>query len=332
VKAAPPAAVARIATQLGVEAGALGFYASRDQTRTDHLKLVATRLGWQAAEDNQRAGWKVLREFLVDRAIERDVPSVLFRLAVEYLSSDEVRIIRPGVWPLMDEISSARREADHQINRLVQPLLTGQRVADLDGVLEVEPEMVISRITWLHRGCTSYSPSSIRAEVDKLVFLRGLNIHTLDLSMIPESRRRQLAGLGRRLRNQALKDRKPITKYPILLSTLTECYVEVLDEIVGMFDQALSGIENRAKNKVKEKLASVARTRWTSWTCWRRCSRSPPTPPFPRPRSACCCGARSGWSGCSRLAGTPQTGPIAITGTWTPWRTPSLTCGSSPRW
>jgi hypothetical protein len=108
VKAAPPAAVARIATQLGVEAGVLCFYAFRDQTRTDHLKLVATRLGWQAAEDDQRAGWKVLREFLVDRAIERDVPSVLFRLAVEHLSPDEVRIIRPGVWPLMEESGTNR--------------------------------------------------------------------------------------------------------------------------------------------------------------------------------------------------------------------------------
>jgi hypothetical protein len=156
VKAAPRAAVARIAIQLGVEAGALRFYASRDQTRTDHLKLVATRLGWQVAEDDQRAGWKVLREFLVDRAIERDVPSVLFRLAVEHLSSDEVRIIRPGVWPLMDEISSARREADHQINRLVQPLLIGQRVADLDGVVEVEPEMPISRAG--SSGCIAVAP------------------------------------------------------------------------------------------------------------------------------------------------------------------------------
>ncbi|GDY52179.1 hypothetical protein SVIO_028020 [Streptomyces violaceusniger] len=30
------------------------------------------------------------------RAIERDVPSILFRLAVEHLSSEEVRIIRPA--------------------------------------------------------------------------------------------------------------------------------------------------------------------------------------------------------------------------------------------
>jgi hypothetical protein len=45
VKAAPPAAVARISTQLGVEAGALRYYGSRGQTRSDHLVLVANRLG-----------------------------------------------------------------------------------------------------------------------------------------------------------------------------------------------------------------------------------------------------------------------------------------------
>jgi hypothetical protein len=37
-----------------------------------------------------------------------------------------------------------------------------------------------------------------------------------------------------------------VSRYPILLATLVECYVEVLDEIVQMFDQALSGIEGRA--------------------------------------------------------------------------------------
>lgn len=64
VRSAPSAAVARLATQVGVEAGALRYYGSRGQTRTDHLRLVAKRLGWRAAEADGRAGWKALREFL----------------------------------------------------------------------------------------------------------------------------------------------------------------------------------------------------------------------------------------------------------------------------
>jgi len=83
-------------------------------------------LEWRTAEDNECAGWKALREFLVDRAVERDVPSVLFRLAVEHLSSNEVRIIRPGVVSLMEEIATAREEADKEVYRRVEP------PADLD--------------------------------------------------------------------------------------------------------------------------------------------------------------------------------------------------------
>ncbi|HJP80212.1 MAG TPA: Tn3 family transposase [Pseudonocardiaceae bacterium] len=259
VRAAPPPAVARVATQLGVEPGALAHYGRREQTRSDHLRLVAQRLGWHTAEDDDRAGWKNLREFLVDRAIEHDVPSVLFRLATEHLASRDVRIVRPGVVSLMEEIAPAREVAEREVFARIEPLLTERRLTDMSSVLEVAPEMPVSRLTWLHRGATSYSPSAIRAEVDKVLFLRGLDVDTLDLSLIPEARRRRLAGLGRRLRNQALRGRRAESKYPILLSTVVECYVEVLDELVQMFDQALSGIENRAKAKVKEKLAARGR-------------------------------------------------------------------------
>jgi hypothetical protein len=41
--------------------------------------------------------------------------------------------------------------------------------------------------------------------------------------MIPEARRRRLAGFGRWLRNQALRGWRPESKHPILLSTVVEC-------------------------------------------------------------------------------------------------------------
>ena len=63
VPAAPPAAVSRLAVQLGLPVGALTSYGSRAQTRTDHLKLSAKRLGWTTAEADDRADWKRLRDF-----------------------------------------------------------------------------------------------------------------------------------------------------------------------------------------------------------------------------------------------------------------------------
>lgn len=237
---------------------------------------MAKRLGWRTAEDNERAGWKALREFLVDRAVERDVPSVLFRLAVEHLSSDEVRIIRPGVVSLMEEIATAREEAGKEVYRRVELLLTGHRLADLDGILEVEPEMAFTRITWLHRGSTSYSPTAIKGEVDKVLFLRGLEVHSLDLSMVPESRRRQLAGMGRRLRTQALKGRSSI-------ASTRSCSRRWLNATSRSSTRSWACStkpcrESRAAPRARSKRSwrNGARRMRTSWTCWRRCWSLPP--------------------------------------------------------
>ncbi|MEV4166722.1 DUF4158 domain-containing protein [Nonomuraea dietziae] len=44
VASAPPAAVVRVAERLGVAPAALRLYGKRDQTRSDHLGLIAKYL------------------------------------------------------------------------------------------------------------------------------------------------------------------------------------------------------------------------------------------------------------------------------------------------
>lgn len=257
---------------------------------------------------------------------------MLFRLATQRLASDEVRMIRPGVVSLMREIASARSEADRQLYRLVKPILVANLgLADeLDELLFVPAEMSVSRMVWLHRGATTYSPSGIKAELDKLRFLRGIGVDELDVSVIPQARRGQMAVVGRRLRAQALARRASDKRYPILLATVAECYVEVLDEIVQMFDQALSRMENRANGGSPRSWPNAAKTRRASWICWRRCWRSPPTQPSPPPRWVACYAAGSAWTGCARPAATRKTASGEITGIWTRWPTRSRICASSP--
>lgn len=217
VSAAPRAAVNRLAVQLGVPLAELEGYGTRGQTRTEHLRLVAGRLEWRLAKD---AEWKDLEEFLLARAMEHDAPSVLFRLVCEYCSS--ARIIRPGVVPLMRAVATAREAATAETFLRVQPLLPAQRCEELDALLVAGEDLRISRLAWLHRGATTASPMAIRAELDKLRFLRDLDAHALDLSVLPEARRRRLAGIGRRSTNQALARRDDDKRYPTLLATVAD--------------------------------------------------------------------------------------------------------------
>jgi hypothetical protein len=101
-------AVDRLAARLGLDPQVAARYGQRDQTRSDHLRLVAEYLGWKNAPAGS-AAMKDVEQFLLDRAMEHDSPTLLFALACEYLIS--ARTIRPGALVLARMIASARAGA-----------------------------------------------------------------------------------------------------------------------------------------------------------------------------------------------------------------------------
>ncbi|MDQ2791694.1 MAG: Tn3 family transposase [Actinomycetota bacterium] len=255
VGGAPAAAVARLAGRLGIPAGELTGYGERAQTRTDHLREIVRYLGWRPAG---MAEWKELDEFLFARAMEHDSAKLLFRLACEFLISE--RVVRPGVVHLLEHVAAARERARRETWMLLAAQVSEPvRRAELDALLVVDASLGRTRLAWLGAGPTASSPAAIKAELAKLAFLRGLDADTVDVSMLPAQRRRFLAGLGRRLTAQALSRREPERRYPIVLTLLAESVVDVLDEVVLLFDQALSGRESNARTRLTEQLAERAR-------------------------------------------------------------------------
>jgi hypothetical protein len=256
VGAAPVAAVARLAERLGVPAGALAGYGVREQTRTGHLREVSAFLGWRVMGATE-AG--LLEEFLLARAMEHDSPKLLFGLACEHLASS--RVVRPGVVRLLERVATARDQARAQTWALVEHLLPESRRAELDGLLVVDPALGRTRLSWLGEGPTQANPAAVRAELAKLAYLRSLGADGLDLSALPAQRRRFLAGVGRRLTGQALARRDAQRRYPILLAVLAQSAVDVLDESLLLFDQALSGRESAARARMTQSLAERGRAR-----------------------------------------------------------------------
>lgn len=255
VQAAPPAAVGRLARQLGLPMEVLrGYGVSREQTRTDHLRQVPQYLGWRAAKSLEL---KELDEFLLARAMEHDLPSLLFRLGCEYLRS--AKVIRPGVVTLLEMVGAARAAAERETHARVAHLLDPGRAQGLDGLLVFDPKLRSSRLSWLVTGPVQASPTNVGGEVEKLKFLRGLGADTLDMSSLPAERRRFLAQIGRRLTSQALVRREPNWRRPILLTVLAQSAVDVLDSVVQLFDQTLSGSESRARIKLRDELAERAK-------------------------------------------------------------------------
>ena len=144
------------------------------------------------------------------------------------------RVIRPGPVTLVKRVAHARELARQETYDRLAHVFTDERCAALDGLLEVDPAIGTTRLRWLCTGPVEASPAAVRSEVGKLGFLRGLDAHTLDLSVLPAERRRFLATVGRRLTAQALERREPHRRYPILLTLIAQSAVEVLDEVVAL--------------------------------------------------------------------------------------------------
>jgi TnpA family transposase len=238
-----------------VPAGVLRGYGAREQTRTDHLREIIAYQGWRTMDG---PGWKDLEEFLFARAMEHDAAKLLFRQACEYLAS--ARIVRPGVVSMLERVAAARARAREETWVRVAHLLDPRRQAGLDELLSVDPVLGRTRLAWLGAGPVSATPAAVKAELDKLAYLRRLDAHALDLSMLPAERRRFLAGVGRRLTAQALVRREPERRHPILLILVAQSAVDVLDEVLLLFDQVLSARESAAKAKLTEALAKRARS------------------------------------------------------------------------
>jgi len=255
VPAAPSAAVARLSERLGIAVGELRGYGLRGQTRTGHVREVAAYLGWRQVDTVR---WKDLEEFLFARAMEHDSPKLLFRQACEYLSSS--RLVRPGVVKVLERVATARERARAETWERVAPLLTPHRRAELDSLLAVDPVLGRTRLAWLEAGPVSATPAAVKDELEKLAFLRGMDAPAIDLSVLPAERRRFLAGVGRRLTPQHLARRDDGRRYPVLLTLVTQSAVDVLDEVLLLFDQALTGREAAAKSKMTEALAERARS------------------------------------------------------------------------
>lgn len=137
---APPVAVARLAMQLNVDAAQLHSYGKRAKTRTEHVRLVAQYLGWRPAGAMES---KELDEFLLARAMEHDSPTLLFRLACEYLVS--ARLIRPGPVTVVERVAHARAQAQRETYDRLAHEFTPERCAELDGLLIVDPSIGMTR-------------------------------------------------------------------------------------------------------------------------------------------------------------------------------------------
>ena len=228
--------------------------------------------------------------------------------------------------------SSARDAARSETYQRLAALLAPPRPRELDALLDVDDELRgTTRLAWLRRGATAATPEVLKAELDKLEILRRHGADRLDLSMLPTGRRRMLAEIGRRSTNQALQRADVDRRHPVLLATLAETYVEVLDELVQLLDRALAGADSRARHELAERMLDRARAEVNRGRLLDEVLEVLADLAVPDEQVGRLVRARIGMDCCRPPCGPTRTGHGAITVTWNCSPPATGTCVPSPR-
>ena len=245
LKSIPPRVLRYVADQLRVSVTELDKYDA--DSRKAHLRASQLYAGFRRATKLDTLG---LEKWLLDRALEHDRPTVIFKLTCEYLKQQ--KIIRPGSDRLARMVSTARAQAQERTYTILQPLLTEGCRTLLNDLLKVNETLKKTRLFWLQRTPTGHNLGQIIETLEKVTFLQSKGVADWDLSAINQNRMKLLAKIGRRSTNQYLQRASEVKRYPILICFMKQSLYNLTDDLIEMFDQRLWELYNEAKREFKE--------------------------------------------------------------------------------
>ena len=247
LSAAPRSAACFVADQLKVSPDEIQSYARREQTRFTALHRGS---GTPRLLDAPVTGLGRTRSLAGSNGpLSTMLRRFSFASLVERLRTE--RLVFPAPDRIVRLVSSARGRAQERTYTLVEPLLSAERRAQLDGLLEAKASNSWSTLKWLGQGASGESPGSIKSEVAKLAFLRQLGAHEWDLSDLNPNRRKFLVQVGRRSTSQTLQRMSDRRRYPILVVLLHETTLDLVDEIVDLFNRALKKTDSRSRRELE---------------------------------------------------------------------------------
>ena len=208
VKTVPKSVITHTANQLRINSPSLDGYGQRAQTRTDHLLTIQEYLGFRRASDGDL---EELSEWLLQRALEHDKPTLLFQMACQRLYSE--KIVRPGVTTLERMVITARQEAQEETYLKLHFLMSDDLKVFLDQILITDETRGRTPLSWLRYGATANTPQNILGAIEKLNFLREGCVDKWNLSSLNPNRQKFLAQLIR----------PDIRNWSLLYSICSEC-------------------------------------------------------------------------------------------------------------
>ncbi|CCM82099.1 Mobile element protein [Klebsiella pneumoniae subsp. pneumoniae ST258-K26BO] len=244
-----------VGAQLGVPADALLTYATRRQTRQQHMDTLREIYGYKTFTGR---GARDLREWTFGQAEDaRSNEDLAHRFIVR---CRETSTILPAVSTIERLCADALVAAEWRIETRIAENLTADVRDHLDKLLSEMLAGNISRFIWLRNFEVGNNSAAANRLLDRLEFLRTLNINHSALASIPAHRIARLRRQGERYFTDGLRDITSDRRWAILAVCVVEWEAAIADAIVETHDRIVGKTWREAKRQHDETISGSKAT------------------------------------------------------------------------
>ncbi len=224
-----------LAAQLGLKADDLAGYASREETRHEHLAALRDLYDYKMFTGR---GSRDLKDWLESEAETARSNEDLARRFVEQCRATQT--ILPGITVIERLCADALVAAERRIDARIADRLDDEMRSRLDALLTETADSSITRFVWLRQFEVGQNSADMNRLLDRLEFLQGMPVEISILAGVPPHRIARLRRQGERYFAGDLRDISGDRRLAILAvcalewrSAIADAVVETHDRIVG---------------------------------------------------------------------------------------------------
>ncbi|MCZ2047065.1 Tn3 family transposase [Enterococcus faecium] len=249
IKSIPDSVIQYISKQIGVSPSSLDHYPQRENTLWDHLKEIRSEYDFVTFTLSE---YRMTFKYLHQLALENGDAIHLLHECIDFLRKN--KIILPAITTLERMVWEARAMAEKKLFNTVSKSLTNEQKEKLEGIITSQHPSESNKtiLGWLKEPPGHPSPETFLKIIERLEYIRGMDLETVQISHLHRNRLLQLSRLGSRYEPYAFRDFQENKRYSILTIYLLQLTQELTDKVFEIHDRQILSLLSKGRKAQEE--------------------------------------------------------------------------------
>ncbi|MCZ1997485.1 Tn3 family transposase [Enterococcus faecium] len=249
IKSIPDSVIQYISKQIGVSPSSLDHYPQRENTLWDHLKEIRSEYDFVTFTLSE---YRMTFKYLHQLALENGDAIHLLHECIDFLRKN--KIILPAITTLERMVWEARAMAEKKLFNTVSKSLTNEQKEKLDGIITSQHPSESNKtiLGWLKEPPGHPSPETFLKIIERLEYIREMDLETVQISHLHRNCLLQLSRLGSRYEPYAFRDFQENKRYSILTIYLLQLTQELTDKAFEIHDRQILSLLSKGRKAQEE--------------------------------------------------------------------------------